>query len=89
MTMEAVILMGQQAIWFAMILGGPLLLSVLVVGTVVSVLQAVTQVQEMTLVFVPKILTVFAVGALAGGWLLQQAVNFGTEMFQSIEQVGR
>jgi len=89
MTMESVVHLGQQAIFTSLIVGGPLLMAALVVGTAVSVLQAVTQVQEMTLVFVPKIIAVFLVAALAGGWLLQQTVNFGIETFQSIEQVGR
>ncbi len=88
MDMETVVHIGQQALYTAMLIGGPLLAAALVVGTAVSVLQAVTQVQEMTLVFVPKIIAVFLVAGLAGGWLLQQAVNFGTEMFLSIGQVG-
>jgi flagellar biosynthetic protein FliQ len=87
--MEAVLYMGQQAIWTAMLLAGPLLAAALIVGTAVSLLQAVTQVQEITLVFVPKIISVFLVTSLAGGWLLQQAVNFGTESFRSIEHIGR
>ncbi len=89
MTMEMVLHIGQQAIVTSLLLAGPLLLVALLVGTTVSILQAITQVQEITLVFVPKIVAVFLVTALAGGWMLQVAVNFGTEMFQSIEDVGR
>jgi len=89
MTMEAVLFMGQQAIWTSLIIAGPLLAAALIVGTAVSLLQAVTQVQEITLVFVPKIIAVFLVASLAGGWLLQQAVNFGVESFRSIEHIGR
>ena len=56
---------GQQALWTSLC-GGPLLLTALVVGTLVSLLQAVTQIQEMTLVFVPKMLAVFAVAGPSG-----------------------
>lgn len=84
MTIELAVFYGQQALITAVLVGGPLLLTALVVGTAVSLLQAVTQVQEMTLVFVPKILAVFAVIALAGGWMLQLVTAFGVEMFMSI-----
>ncbi len=84
MSEELVLFWGQHALLTAMYVGGPLLLTALVVGTLISILQAVTQVQEMTLVFVPKILCVFAVLMLAGGWMLRMAVSFGTQMFQSI-----
>jgi len=84
MTDQVVLYYGQMALMTSLYLAGPLLLTALVVGTAVSVLQAVTQVQEITLVFVPKILAVFLVIAVAGGWMLQVAVAFGTEMFRSI-----
>ncbi len=87
MTMEMALSVGQQALYTAMLLAGPLLISALAVGTMVSLLQAVTQVQEITLVFVPKIAAVFVVLALAGGWMMQTAVGFGTVMFESIAQV--
>ncbi len=84
MTEELVVAWGQGALVTAMYVGGPLLLTALVVGTAVSLLQSVTQVQEMTLVFVPKTVAVFAVLAVLGGWMLRQMVAFGTIMFQSI-----
>ncbi|MCA9567091.1 MAG: flagellar biosynthesis protein FliQ [Myxococcales bacterium] len=84
MSTEIVLAWGHEALLTALLLGGPLLLTALVVGTVVSVLQAVTQVQEMTLVFVPKMLSVGVVVLLAGGWMLQTAVAFATRMFESI-----
>jgi len=84
MTIEYAIHMGQQTIWAVLTLAGPVLIAALIVGTVISVFQAVTQIQEMTLVFVPKILSVFIVLALAGGWMMNRAVSFGTEMFISI-----
>tara|TARA_B110000037_G_C16875077_1_gene405655 strand:- start:291 stop:557 length:267 start_codon:yes stop_codon:yes gene_type:complete len=87
MSIEYAIHMGQQTIWACLTLAGPVLIVALVVGTVISVFQAVTQIQEMTLVFVPKILSVFLVLSLAGGWMLNSAVSFGTQMFISIGDV--
>ncbi len=86
MSFEEVVWIGQQALLTVLLLAGPMLVAALVVGTTVSVFQAVTQVQEMTLVFVPKILVVFLVVALAGSWMLQTAVSFGTTMFESIAE---
>ncbi len=86
MSEQLVVYYGQMGLLTCLYLGGPLLVTALVVGTAVSVLQAVTQVQEMTLVFVPKMLAVFLVLALAGGWMLQMAVAFGTQMFLAIPQ---
>ncbi len=84
MSAEQALYLVQQGLLTAMFLAGPLLLTALVIGTIVSVLQAVTQVQEVTLVFVPKMLATFAVMALAGGWMIQVMTSFGTEMFLSI-----
>lgn len=87
MTIEYAIHMGQETIFAVLTLAGPVLIAALVVGTIVSVFQAVTQIQEMTLVFVPKIIAVFLVLSLAGGWMLNRAVAFGTQMFVSIQEV--
>ena len=84
MTEESVLFLGQHALLTAMAVAGPMLMAALVVGSVISVLQAVTQVQEVTLVFVPKMIAVFAVLALAGAWMLDMVAAFGTEMFLSI-----
>lgn len=76
--------LGQQALLAVATLSGPMLLAALLVGATISVLQAVTQVHEMTLVFVPKILAVFLVVLVMGGWMLDQAVHFGTAAFTSV-----
>lgn len=86
MTTELILAWGHEALLTALMIGGPLLMTALIVGTTVSVLQAVTQVQEMTLVFVPKMLAVGIVLLVAGGWMLQLAVAFGTRMFLAIPQ---
>lgn len=84
MTEGQVLSYAQQALFTALELSLPLLLTTLVVGTAVSIVQTVTQIQEQTLVFVPKILAAFLVIAIAGGWMLQSAVAFATRMFLEI-----
>ncbi len=84
MTVEEALFWGQQSIVTVLMLGGPVMLAALVVGTLISLFQAMTQIQEMTLVFVPKILSVFLVLLLMGGWMMEQAMNFGTASFESI-----
>jgi flagellar biosynthetic protein FliQ len=87
MSMELAIQLGQQTLLAVIILSGPILGVALIVGTIVSVIQAVTQIQEMTLVFVPKIIAVFLVIAVGGGAMLSQAVSFGITTFESIADV--
>ena len=89
MTMEECIFLGQQALYTTMIISGPILIITLVVGVIVSLFQAVTQLQEMTIVFVPKILAVFVLVGLLGGWMLQEMVEYGRFCFSSIEDVAR
>ena len=74
---------GQQSLLMVAIISGPVIVAALVVGFIVSLLQAITQIQEMTLVFIPKIIAVFAVMALAGGWMLDQTVAFGQRCFSA------
>ena len=88
MTIEGAVFLGQEALMIAMFIGGPLLCTALVVGSAVSVVQTVTQVQEMTLVFVPKILAVMAVLAVTGAWMLEMLVSYSTGVFMSIQEVG-
>jgi len=84
MSIEAAVAVGQSALLAMLYIAGPLLLASLIVGTMISVLQAVTQVQEVTLVFVPKIMAAMLVVAIAGGFMLQTAVTFARQMFLSI-----
>lgn len=87
MSPEQALYWGQQALIASATIGGPMLAAALVVGATVSLMQAVTQVNEMTLVFVPKILSVFVVVVVLGGWMIEQAVTFGTRCFVSIRDV--
>ena len=67
-----------------LVVAGPLLVVSLGVGLVVSIVQAVTQIQEQTLSFVPKLLTVAAVFLVALPWMLQLLVKYTTELFRSL-----
>ena len=79
-TGEAVDLL-RQAVVLILILGAPVLTTALVVGLVVSVLQAATQVQEYTLSFVPKIVAMLLSLVVFGPWMLDRLVEFGRRMF--------
>ena len=72
---------ARRAIALLLIVGAPILLTVLIVALVVSILQAATQVQELTLSFVPKLLAAAIVVAITGPWLLSRLIEFGREMF--------
>ncbi len=84
MTEDVIAGIGQRAIFVALELAGPVLLFSLVTGLLVSVLQAVTQIQEMTLALVPKILAVVAALVLFGPWMLRILVDFARELFSSL-----
>ena len=73
-----------KAIWVTLQLGGPVLLVGLVIGLVVSIFQAVTQIQEQTLVFIPKIIGIVAVLAVTGPWMLNVMVNYTENLFREI-----
>jgi flagellar biosynthetic protein FliQ len=73
---QQVLTTGQQALTVMLTVSAPLLLVVLLVGLVVSVFQAATQINEATLSFVPKIVAVAAVLAIAGPWMLAQLVDY-------------
>jgi flagellar biosynthetic protein FliQ len=83
-TVDHAVFIGQQAMFTALMLAAPPLLAALLVGTLVSVVQTVTQLQEVTLSFIPKMAAVVAVLALLSGWMLETAVGFGQTMFESI-----
>lgn len=76
--------LARNAILVALLLAAPMLVVALGVGLVVSVLQAVTQIQEQTLVFVPKLIAVAVVFLVALPWMIQLAVKYTIELFRSI-----
>jgi flagellar biosynthesis protein FliQ len=86
MDQGTVVDLTMRTLELALKLGAPLLLSGLVVGLIVSVFQAVTQIQEMTLSFIPKVLAMVAVIVVLGPWMLGQLETFTTELYGSIPQ---
>ena len=84
MTPEYVISLGSEAIKLALMVSLPLLGVGLVVGLLVAVLQATTQIQEMTLSFVPKIVAVLLTLLVASPWIIQKLANFTSTLIQSI-----
>lgn len=79
--------MFQKALWIAVLLSAPMLLFGLIAGLIVSIFQAVTQIQEMTLTFIPKILAVVLSLFLFLPWMLNQMVRYTTELFGRIPNV--
>ena len=84
MTPETVMDLAYQGMRITLMMAGPLLLTALLVGLLISLFQAATQINEMTLSFIPKILAVFTVMVLVGPWMIQLIVDFTRELFQNI-----
>ena len=84
MTPESAITIGQQAIEITVLVSAPLLLSALAVGLVVSIFQAATQINEMTLSFIPKLLVMFFVLVVGGPWMLNLLMDYTRRLFTSI-----
>lgn len=84
MSPELVMSMTYQAMKVALAMAGPLLLVTLIVGLVISVFQAATQINEMTLSFIPKIIAMVVVLVLAGPWLISVMVDYMRQLFTSI-----
>ena len=87
MNSQTVLTLGEQALQLTMLLSAPLLLTALVVGLVVSVFQAATQINEMTLSFIPKLVAMFAVLIITGPWMLSMLVDYMHRLFSSIPQM--
>jgi flagellar biosynthesis protein FliQ len=81
---EDFISIARQGLELTIMLSMPLLLAALVTGLLVSVFQAATQINEMTLSFIPKLIVMFAVAVLAGPWMLQLLVDYTRRLFESI-----
>ena len=84
MDAQQVLSAGQQGLWVLLMVSAPVLLVVLVVGLVVSIFQAATQINEATLSFVPKIVAAVAVLAIAGPWMLSTLVDYLQRTLQGI-----
>jgi flagellar biosynthetic protein FliQ len=84
MTPQSVVTIGQQALSVMLLLAAPMLLTSLVVGLIVSVLQAATQINEMTLTFIPKLMATLAALIVAGPWMITFFVDYVRRLFESI-----
>ncbi len=84
MESQQVLTIGQQGLYILLMVSAPVLLSVLVIGLLVSIFQAATQIHEATLSFVPKVVGCVAVLAVAGPWMLTTLVEYIQRTLQSI-----
>ena len=84
MTPTTVIELGRQAIEVTLMVSAPLFLAALVTGLIISIFQAATQINEMTLSFVPKLVAIFVTLVLAGPWMITLLTDFIRRLFESI-----
>lgn len=87
MTPDAVVAIIRAALEVGGLLAGPLLLASLLTGLLVSIFQAATQINELTLTFIPKLVVMFLVLILTGPWALQLMVDYITRLYESIPQL--
>jgi len=84
MTQELVVEIAERAIWVILLTSGPLLILALVTGLSVSIFQATTQIQEQTLAFVPKIVSVLVGIVVFGPWMLARVTTFTADIFENL-----
>lgn len=84
MNPDSVMTIGRQALEMTFLLSAPLLFAALITGLIVSIFQAATQINEMTLSFIPKLLVMFLVMALAGPWMLTTMTDYMQQLFSNI-----
>jgi len=89
MTEDVIIKLGQEALRTTALLAAPMLLSTLVVGLAVSIFQALTQINESTLTFIPKMIIVAAVFVLAGPWMMDVMSSYTVSLFENIATIVR
>ncbi|AND85272.1 flagellar biosynthesis protein FliQ [Clostridium tyrobutyricum] len=77
----------KDAVQTGLIVGAPILAVSIIVGLIISIFQATTQIQEQTLTFVPKLIAIAVVGLITGSWMLHQLVNFTQRIFTYIAQI--
>lgn len=88
MTPEFVIELGRKAVQTVLLVSAPMLLSGLIIGLMVSIFQAATQINEQTLTFVPKIIVVLVTLLLFGPWIMNLLLVFTTDILEGIATVG-
>ena len=83
-----VIYLGRHTLETALLLSAPILITCMAVGIIVTLLQAVTSIRDMTLTMVPKLIAVGVVTLICGNWMLQVALSFTHEIFAHIQNIG-
>ena len=86
MTPEMVLDVGRDSLWIIALLAAPLLLSALGIGLLVGMIQAATQIQEMTLTFIPKLIVLALALLIAGPWMLGVLTDYSINLIQSIPE---
>ncbi len=89
MSPETVVHIGRKAVETVLLSSGPMLLAAMVVGLIVSIFQAATQINEQTMTFIPKIVAVFITLLIFGPWIMNLLLTFTAGIFTSIATVGR
>jgi flagellar biosynthetic protein FliQ len=84
MTSQTVVTIGQQGLYVMLMMASPMLLAALAVGLLVSIIQAATQINEMTLSFIPKLLTMIAILVIAGPWMITTWIDYLHRTFAAI-----
>jgi flagellar biosynthetic protein FliQ len=87
MTPESVMTLGREALEILILVAAPMLLAGLAVGLLVSIFQAATQINEMTLSFIPKLLAMLVALAIAGPWILGLLVDYFRRLLESLSSV--
>ena len=86
---DVILNLGQEALKTMAMLSAPLLLSTLVIGLVISIFQALTQINENTLTFVPKMIVIAVVLVLAGPWMMDVMKNYTVNLFENMATIVR
>ena len=89
MTLGQIIALLRTAIMEVLFLAAPMLLTALIVGLIIAILQATTSIQEQTLTFVPKVFAILLVLGLLGGWMFSSLADFTVRLFEMIPEVVR
>ncbi len=84
MTIDAAITLVQGMLFTALLVGAPVILTAFIVGVLISIFQAATQIQEMTLTFIPKIVATIIAMIIFGSWMFIKIVDYTRELYQNI-----
>lgn len=87
MSLSFAMAIGKQAITVALMVAAPILIVSMVVGLIISIFQAATQIQEQTLTFVPKVIAVIVVFVILGSWMAKTMIQFTQSMFSNINLI--